>query len=91
MSEEAQLYPLPRILAEDFAEFAAMLVNDEDFSSSHAAWERLAEARRNELSDDGYMAKFIDVRPAGFMRFVTDCRWAQREYPGSLRRVPGSV
>ena len=42
MSEEAQLYSLPRILAEDFAEFAAMLVNDEDFSSSHAAWERLA-------------------------------------------------
>jgi hypothetical protein len=72
MSEETQFYPLPRIAAEDFAEFAEILANDEDFPSSHAAWEHLAEARRLELSEEGYTAKMLDVRPAGFMRFMKE-------------------
>lgn len=65
MPEDVQLYPLPRILAEDFAEFAEILSGDEEFPSSHAAWGRLAEARRAELAEEGYTAKFLDVRPAG--------------------------
>jgi hypothetical protein len=72
MSEDVQYYPLPRILAEDFAEFAEILAGDDDFPSSHAAWERLAEARRAELSDEGYTAKSIEVRPAGFRRFLKE-------------------
>lgn len=72
MSEEVQFYPLPRILGDDFAEFAEILANDEDFPSSHAAWERLTEARAAELADEGYTAKFLDVRPAGFRRFLKE-------------------
>lgn len=72
MPEEVQFYPLPRILADDFAEFAEILAGDEEFPSSHAAWERLAEARRAELADDGYTAKFLEVRPAGFRRFLKE-------------------
>ena len=72
MSEDVQFYPLPRILADDFAEFAEILSGDEEFPSSHAGWERLAEARRAELAEEGYTAKFLEVRPAGFRRFLKD-------------------
>lgn len=72
MSEEPQFYPLPRILADDFAEFAEILDDDEEFPSTYDGWERLAEARRAELADDGYTAKFIEVRPAGFRRFLKE-------------------
>lgn len=72
MSDDVQFYPLPRILADDFAEFAEILAGDEEFPSSHAAWERLAEARRAELADEGYTAKFLEVRPAGFRRFLKE-------------------
>lgn len=72
MSEDVQFYPLPRILADDFAEFAEILVGDDEFPSSHAAWERLTEARQAELADEGYTAKFLEVRPAGFRRFLKE-------------------
>lgn len=72
MSEEVQFYPLPRILADDFAEFAEILTGDEEFPSSHAAWKRLADARVAELADEGYTAKFLEVRPAGFRRFLKE-------------------
>lgn len=72
MSEETQFYPLPRILAEDFAEFAEILAEDEDFPSSHAGWVALSHARSAELDDDGYTAKFIEVRPAGFRRYIKE-------------------
>ena len=49
-----------------------VLADDEDFPGTHAGWERLAEARRAELVDDGYTAKFIEVRPAGFRRFLKE-------------------
>lgn len=69
MPDEAPLYPLPRIHADDFAE---ILAADDDFPSSHAAWERLAEARAAELADDGYTAKFLEVDPGGFRRFLKE-------------------
>ena len=72
MSEEQQFYPLPRILADDFGEFAEILAGDEEFPSSHAAWERLVEARVAELADEGYTAKFLEVRPGGFRRFLKE-------------------
>ena len=72
MSEDVQFYPLPRILAEDFAEFAEILGDDEEFPGTHAAWERLSEARVAELADEGYTAKFLEVRPAGFRRFLKE-------------------
>lgn len=72
MSEDVQFYPLPRILADDFAEFAEILSDDEEFPSSHAAWERLTEARVAELADEGFTAKFLEVRPAGFRRFLKE-------------------
>ena len=72
MAEDTQFYPLPRILADDFAEFADILADDEDFPSTHAAWERLSEARVAELADEGYTAKFLEVRPAGFRRFLKE-------------------
>ena len=72
MSEDIQFYPLPRILADDFADFAEILAGDEDFPSSHAAWERLTEARVTDLADDGYAVKFLEVRPVGFRRFLKE-------------------
>ena len=72
MSEEPQFYPLPRILADDFAEFAEILAADEDFPSTHARWELLLEVRRAELAEEGYTARFLDVRPAGFRRFLKE-------------------
>lgn len=72
MSEEVQFYPLPRILVEDFAEFAEILSVDEEFPGTHVAWERLAEGRRAELAEEGYTAKFLEVRPAGFRRFLKE-------------------
>lgn len=72
MSEETQFYPLPRILADDFAEFAEILADDEEFPGAHAAWERLAEARVAELAEEGYTAKFLEVRPAAFRRFLKE-------------------
>lgn len=72
MSEEVQFYPLPRILADDFAEFAEILAGDEEFPGSHAAWERLVDAHRAELAEEGYTAKFFEVRPAGFRRFLKE-------------------
>lgn len=72
MSAEAQYYPLPRILADDFAEFAEILSGDEAFPNTHGKWELLAEARRAELADEGYTAKFLEVRPAGFRRFIKE-------------------
>lgn len=66
MPEEVQSYPLPRILADDFTEFAEILSGDEEFPGTHVAWERLAEGRRAELAEEGYTAKFLEVRPAGF-------------------------
>ncbi len=72
MSEDVQFYPLPRIFAEDFVEFAEILADDEAFPGSHAAWERLVEAHRAELAEDGYTAKFLEVRPAGFRRFLKE-------------------
>ena len=72
MSEEQQFYPLPQIAADDFAEFAEILADDEEFPSSHAAWERLVEARVAELADEGYTAKFLEVRSGGFRRFLKE-------------------
>lgn len=72
MSEDVQFYPLPRILAEDFAEFAEILIDDEAFPCSHAAWERLVDVHRTELAEDGCTAKFLEVRPAGFRRFLKE-------------------
>lgn len=72
MPADRELYPLPRILAEDFAEFAEILADDEEFPGTHAAWERLADARVTELADEGYTAKFLEVRPAGFRRFIKE-------------------
>lgn len=69
---EVQFYPLPRILADDFAEFAEVLSGDEEFPSSHAAWERLIDARKAELAEAGYTARLLDVRPAGFRRFIKE-------------------
>lgn len=56
---------MPRINAEDFAEFAEMLTADEDFPRTHAVG-HLAEAPRAELAHYGCIAKSIDVRRAGF-------------------------
>lgn len=72
MSEDVQFYPLPQILAEDFAEFAEILAGDEEFPSTHSAWELLVEVRRADLAEEGYTATFLEVRPAGFRRFLKE-------------------
>lgn len=72
MSEEILHYPLPLILAEDFAEFADILPDDEAFPTTHGKWELLAEARRAELAEEGYTAKFLEVRPDGFRQFLKE-------------------
>lgn len=72
MSDEILLYSLPLILADNFSEFAEILADEESFPGSQAAWERLVEAHRAELEDEGYTAQFIEVRPSGFRRFLTE-------------------
>lgn len=62
MSASSSTTPLPRILAE----FVEILPDDEDFPAAHTAWDRLADAPVAELVHEDYIAKFLEVRPAGF-------------------------
>lgn len=72
MSDEVRVYPLPLIAAEDFAEFAEILANDNDFPSSYASWVGLSHARSVEVEEDGYTPTMIKVSPMGFRRFLKD-------------------
>ncbi|MGQ3297722.1 hypothetical protein [Reyranella sp.] len=72
MPDDPQFYPLPRIAADDFAEFAEILADDEDFPNNHWRWERMLDARKVELAEEGYTARLLDVRPAGFRRFLKE-------------------
>jgi len=72
MSDETQFCPLPQIVADDSAQIAEILADDEDLPATHAARERLAEARRAELADEGCIATAIEVRQSGFRRFLKE-------------------